>query len=127
MAFVEIVAVLAIFQFLGFGLLTGMAREKTGVKAPAVSGHQDFERMYRVQMNTLEMLVAFLPVMFLAAKYWSPTVVALLGVVYLVGRTVYWKSYVKEPSKRTIGFMLSFFSTVALAIMALVGIVLSLM
>jgi uncharacterized MAPEG superfamily protein len=81
--------------------------------------------MYRVQMNTLELLVAFLPALFLAAKYWSPIIVAALGLVYLIGRLIYWRAYVNNPAKRSTGFMLSILPTIVLAFGALVGVVLS--
>jgi glutathione S-transferase len=82
--------------------------------------------MYRVQMNTLEMLIAFLPALLLASKYWWPALVAGLGAVYLIGRLIYWRAYISAPSTRTLGFMLSMLPTGVLAILALVGIVLSL-
>lgn len=126
MQYVELVAVLALLQFLFFGALTGQARKDSGLKAPAVSGNDGFERMYRVQMNTLELLIAFLPALFLAAGYWSALWVASLGLVYLVGRMIYWRAYVGEPSKRGLGFMLSLIPTLLLVLMALAGIVLSL-
>lgn len=125
MHFVELVAALAVLQFLSFGALTGNARRISGLKAPAVTGHPTFERMYRVQMNTLELLIAFLPALFLAAKYWSPVLIAGLGVVYLVGRVIFWRAYVTDPSKRAIGFMLSMFPTIILAVLALLGVVIS--
>jgi len=126
MSYVDLVAVLAVFQFISFIALTGRARATSGLKAPAVTGHEGFERMYRVQMNTLELLIAFLPALFLAAKYWSPPIVAGLGAVFLAGRLIYWRAYVSEPSKRGVGFILSMLPTVILAGMALVGIILTL-
>ncbi len=122
-AVVELVAVLAVLQFLTFGALTGNARKRAGLKAPAITGDVGFERMYRVQMNTLELLIAFLPALFLAAKYGPTWLVAGLGAVYLLGRLMYWRAYVTDPSKRGTGFMLSMFPTLFLAIVALVGIV----
>ena len=107
MQYVELVAVIAVLQFFSYGALTGLARRQSGLKAPAVTGHEGFERMYRVQMNTLETLIAFLPALFLAAKYWPTLLVAGLGVVYVIGRHIYWRAYVSDPSKRGIGFMLS--------------------
>lgn len=126
MQYVELVAVIAVFQFLSFGALTGRARRLSGLKAPAITGHEGFERMYRVQMNTLETLIAFLPVLFLAAKYWSAPWVAGVGAIYLVGRHLYWRAYVTDPSKRGIGFMLSMVPTLMLLLLALAGIILSL-
>jgi glutathione S-transferase len=125
MHFVELVAALAVLQFLSFGALTGNARRVSGLKAPAVTGHPTFERMYRVQMNTLELLVAFMPALFLAAKYWSPVLIAGLGVVYLVGRVIFWRAYVTDPSKRALGFILSIVPTMILAALALIGVVMS--
>jgi glutathione S-transferase len=125
MPYVELVALLAVIQYLFFGAMTGKARRESGLKAPAIAGHQGFERMYRVQMNTLETLVAFLPCLLLAAPYVHPLIIAALGLVYLIGRFIYWRAYVADPSKRAIGFMLSMVSTMALAAIALVGIVMS--
>jgi hypothetical protein len=125
MYFVELVAALAVIQFLVFGALTGRARRLSGLKAPAISGHEGFERMYRVQMNTLECLVAFLPALLLSAKYWSPIFVAGLGFVFLVGRLIYWRAYVNSPERRGMGFMLSIVPTILLALSAVVGIVLA--
>lgn len=126
MQYIELIAVVAVLQFLSFGALTGRARRLSGLKAPAVTGHEGFERMYRVQMNTLELLIAFLPALFLAGKYWSPSLVAGLGAVYLIGRHLYWRAYVSDPSTRGVGFMLSMVPTLFLAFMALAGIILSL-
>jgi glutathione S-transferase len=126
MNYVELIAVLAVLQFLAFGALTGAARRKSGLKAPAIVGHEGFERMYRVQMNTLELLIAFLPALFVAARHWSPLLIAAVGAVYLIGRFVYWRAYVSNPTKRGPGFMLSMIPTMLLALMALVGVILSL-
>jgi glutathione S-transferase len=126
MQYVEIVAVLAVLQFIFFSVKTGRIREKSGVTAPAVTGHEDFERMYRVQMNTLELLISFFPVLFLSAKYWSPYLVSGLGAVYLIGRLIYWRAYVNDPSKRGLGFALSILPTLLLALLAFAGIILSL-
>lgn len=122
MHYVELVAILAVIQFIAFGALTGRARARAGLKAPAVTGDEGFERMYRVQMNTLEVMVVFLPALFLAARYWSPVFVAATGAVYLVGRLLYWRAYVADPARRGPGFALSMLPTLVLAIAALVGI-----
>lgn len=119
---VELVAILAILQFFFFGAMTGSARRESGLKAPAISGHDGFERMYRVQMNTLEMLVAFLPALLIAGKYWTPLLIAAIGLVYIVGRFIYWRAYVTEPSTRGTGFLLTAVPTALLIIMALAGI-----
>ena len=123
MNYVHIIALLAIVQFIVFGMLVGAARGKYGIKAPAMTGNEHFERAVRVQMNTLEQLVAFIPALLLAAVYWPPTYVAAVGVVYLVGRVIFRQAYVKDPAKRGLGFMLTFFPTVLLVLAGLVGAV----
>ena len=123
MAYVNIVTALALLQFLVFGFKVGSARERLGIKAPAMTGHETFERLHRVQMNTLEMLVAFLPGLYLFSTYFNPLVAAGLGVLYLAGRALYASAYVKEPSKRGPGFGLSFLPTVVLIVGGLVGAV----
>jgi uncharacterized MAPEG superfamily protein len=118
---IDVVAALAVIQFLAFGIMVGAARNRFGVHAPATTGHPQFERMYRVQMNTLEQLVALLPALYLASHYWSPSLVAGGGVVYLVGRLVYLHAYLKDPSTRTLGFALSVFPILAMLAASLVG------
>ena len=126
MQYAELVAITAVLQFFFFGAMTGRARRNSGLKAPAMIGNEGFERMYRVQMNTLETLVAFIPALFISSNYWSALLVSGLGVVYLVGRFIYWRAYIAEPEKRGIGFMLSMLPTLLLIILSIVGIVMSL-
>ena len=121
MKFVHIVAMLAIVQYIFFAIKVGQARGKYGVKAPATSGDDMFDRIYRVQANTLEQLVCFLPALFVAAVYWPPLYIAAIGVVYLVGRTVYWLSYVKDPGTRGSGFLITVVSIVLLVIASVGG------
>ena len=124
MDLVDLVALLAIIQYLFFGVLVERARVRYGVKAPAVTGNELFERSYRVQMNTLELLVAFLPALYLAARYWPLHYVAGIGAVYLVGRLVYWRGYVAAPARRGPGFALSMLPILALVIAALAALAL---
>ena len=121
MHYVELVALLAVVQYLFFGAMVGRARGRYGVKAPAVSGHEGFERAYRVQMNTLELMVALLPALFVAARFWPAAWVAGIGAVYLVGRFIYWRAYVGNPSSRGLGFGLSMLPVLVLLLMALAG------
>ncbi|PIE46789.1 MAG: hypothetical protein CSA42_06840 [Gammaproteobacteria bacterium] len=125
MAYIELIGMLAVLQFFFFGFMTGVARGKAGLKAPAISGDERFERIYRVHVNTLEMLAAFLPSLFIAGKHWSPVVVAVFGLIYLIGRFVYWRAYISNPDKRRFGFMLSMLPTLALIIMAIGGAIMA--
>ena len=85
MAYVDIVTALALLQFVYFGIQVGRARERFGVKAPAITGNDQFERSFRVQQNTLESIVVFLPSLYLFSRYFNPLWAAGLGVVYLIG------------------------------------------
>lgn len=125
MIWLDLVTVLALLQYMFFSSLVGKARGRYGVKAPATTGHEMFERYYRVQMNTLELLVVFLPALWLAARYWSPTWMAAVGAVYLVGRVVYLKAYTTNPAGRGLGFALSFVPAFLLLLAALAGLVMA--
>jgi glutathione S-transferase len=126
MAYVDIVTALALLQFIVFGFKVGQARERLGIKAPAITGNETFERQFRVQQNTLEQLVIFLPGLYLFSHYFSPTAAAGLGVVYLIGREVYAAAYVKDPAKRSAGFGLTALPCVILLLGGLFGAVRSL-
>jgi len=116
MHLVSIVVSLALLEYIVFAMLVGGARGKYGVKAPAVTGHEMFERYYRVQMNTLELLVVFVPAIWLFADYVDARWAAGLGTIYLVGRVVYFRSYVKDPASRGAGFGLSMLPVLAMVI-----------
>ena len=126
MNYVHIVALLAIIQFIAFGIFVGQARGKYGIQAPAMSGNELFERVVRVHMNTLEQLVCFVPALLIAAAYWPQIYVAAVGAVYLVGRTLYRQAYLTDPAKRGLGFALTAFPTLLLALAGLVGAVMRL-
>ena len=107
MAYVLLVIVLALLQYIFFSIAVGRARGKYGVHAPAIAGNEQFERYFRVHMNTLEQLIVFIPAVWLFAQFVSPHWAAGLGGVYLVGRVVYFLSYVKDPKSRGLGFALT--------------------
>lgn len=119
MPFVAIVTVLALLQFFWLGFQVARARGRYGVAAPAMTGNEIFERHFRVQMNTLEQLVMFLPALWIFAAYISPLWAAALGVVFILGRAIYAAAYVRNPKSRSLGFGLSAFPTLAM----LIGIV----
>ena len=107
MTALDIIALLAVLQYLAIGAAVGKARGRYGIKAPATSGHEQFDRAYRVQMNTLELLVVLLPTLYIAARHLPPLWVAGAGAIYLIGRLVYWRAYLKDPASRSLGFLLS--------------------
>ncbi len=121
MAYVDIVTALALLQFIAFGMQVARARGKYGVHAPAVTGNEIFERHFRVQQNTLEQLIVFLPGLYLFAHYYNSLLAAGLGLIYLIGRQVYAASYVKEPRSRSAGFGLTFLPIMILIVGGLIG------
>lgn len=123
MAYVNIVTALAVLQFIAFGFLVGSARTRYGIKAPAISGNPIFERYFRVQMNTLEQLVALIPGLYLFSHYFNPLIAAALGLVYLFGRVLYSMSYITDPAKRGAGYGLSFLPIVVLLFGGIFGAV----
>jgi glutathione S-transferase len=120
MNLVTVILVLALLQYIAFAMLVGGARGKYGVKAPAITGNETFERYFRVQQNTLELLVVFVPAIWLFGQSVSSLWAAILGGVYLVGRVVYFKSYVADPAKRSAVFGLSFLPIAAMLIGVLI-------
>jgi hypothetical protein len=123
MAYVDIVTALAVLQFIVFGYRVGAARGRYKVAAPAVAGHEVFERVFRVQQNTLEQLIAFLPSLYVFSHYWGPYWGAALGVVYLIGRELYAYTYVRDPAKREVGFVLTALPVMILLVGGLIGAV----
>jgi glutathione S-transferase len=121
MNYVHLVVLLAVIQFIFFGVMVGKARARYGVNAPAMTGNEHFERAVRVQMNTLEQLVCFVPAVLIASMYWPQLYVAAAGAVYLAGRFIYWRAYVSDPSKRAVGFLLTVAPTLLLIAAGLVG------
>ena len=101
---VAIVTILALLLYFVMGLRVAQGRNKYGVVAPAITGNADFERLYRVQANTLEWLPIFLASLWLFALYWDERVAAGLGVVWIIGRFMYMTGYAKEASARGRGF-----------------------
>ncbi len=126
MAWIAIVTVLLLGQLFAFAALVGSARARYGIKAPAMSGHEAFERTVRVHQNTLENLVVVLPAMWVFGYYLSPIGGALLGLLFFVSRLIYYRAYLADPRSRGLGFGLGAGATLFLLVGALVGAVASL-
>ncbi len=121
MEILAIVTILALGQFVFFSIQVGSYRGKYGVKAPAVSGAPEFERMFRVQQNTMEQLVVFLPTLWIFGYLVKPAYAAGFGLVFLVGRFVYRAEYLKDPASRSPGFAMSFLPTAVMLVWSLVA------
>jgi glutathione S-transferase len=121
-----LVTILALLVYLGMGLKVASARGKSGIEAPAMTGHPLLERANRVHINTLEWLPLFLIGLWLFAIYWNELVAAGLGLVWIIGRLLYSAGYTAEPAKRSMGFLIQALAAMILLFGALGRIVYSL-
>jgi glutathione S-transferase len=126
MAWVTLVTMLALTQYLFFSVKVGLVRQTYGVKAPATTGNEMFERYYRVQQNTMELLVMFVPSTVTFASYVSPAWAAILGVVFIVARALYYRAYVADPKTRGMSTWMTLFPIAVLITGSIVGAVLRL-
>lgn len=120
---VAAVTLVSLLVYLWMGLRVAQGRGKFGVTAPAISGHDDFERLFRAHQNTLEWLPMYLVSLWLFAIYWDAEVAAGLGVVWIAGRILYGLGYAKAASARSTGFMIQALAVAALLFGALGRIV----
>ncbi len=126
MELVAIVLGLALAQYLYFTLRCGQARGRLGIPAPAMTGAPEFERRLRVQENTIEQLVIFVPALLLFARYVSEPTAAGLGLVFMLGRALYARAYLLDPAKRGPGFGMTLFANAVLLLGGLVGAIVAL-
>ena len=123
----SLVTVGALLIYLVMTLNVGRARAKYQILPPATSGNPDFERVLRVQQNTLEQLVVFLPSLWLFSQWISSLWAAGIGAVWLVGRVLFAWGYYQAAEKRIVGFGLSSLATFTLLGGAIVGMILPLL
>jgi hypothetical protein len=116
-----LVVLLAVLLLFGTMFAVGRARGKYGIKAPATSGHPAFERAYRVQMNTLEAVLLFLPTLWVAAHYGYGGWAGVAGLVWIVGRGWYALAYLRDAARRGGGYALGMLAWAAVLLLAVVG------
>lgn len=126
MAWVYIVAMVALLEYFFFGAKVGQARGTYGIKAPATSGNEIFERYHRVHQNTLEQLIIFMPALYAFATLVSPLWAAILGVVFIIGRAMYFNLYIGDPDKRGPGVLVSMLANATLVIGTLIAAIMAL-
>ena len=119
---VFIVILIALLEYMAFAGLVGRARARYGVRAPAITGHPDFERVNRVHQNTLENLVTFVPAVWIFGLYGSYLWATVLGALFIIARAIYAVGYLKAADKRAIGAMLTGIVNGVLVIGALVAV-----
>src|SRR5258708_40217698 len=121
--YTALVTLAAVALYFYTGLMVAQARQKFGVVVPATTGHTDFERVFRVQQNTLEWLPIFLPLLWLFALYVSDWGAALLGLIWIAGRALYIRGYSEAAEKRHSGFFLQMGASGVLFVGALAGVI----
>jgi glutathione S-transferase len=125
--YTSLITLAAVLVYFYTGIRVAQARARTGVKAPATTGNPEFERSFRVQMNTLEWMPIMLPSMWLFAFYVEDGWAAALGGVWIMGRALYIRGYSEAAEKRGTGFSIQALAAGVLWVGALIGVVLNLM
>ena len=123
MAYVTIVVMFALVEYLYFGVAVGRARGRHGVAAPAVTGDEKFERFHRAHQNTLEQLVVFVPAVYAAGYFANQWLAVIMGIVFILSRAHYFRSYIADPERRGAGMIGSMVAVVTLLAAAIVGAV----
>ncbi len=117
------VTILAALICLGTAILVARTRAKHKLAAPAMTGAFPVECALRVQGNTIEQIVIFLPLLWVAALYFQGWWAPAIGLVWCIGRIIYAFGYMADPGKRGPGFVISVFASIALAILGIIGLV----
>jgi glutathione S-transferase len=117
-----LITLLTLLLLFGSAVHVGRMRGKHRVQPPATTGHPEFERAYRIQMNSTESALLFLPALWLAALYWNPQPAAVAGAVWLIGRLWYAIGYAQAAERRGRGFLLALLAWAALLLLATLGI-----
>ncbi|AAK22114.1 MAPEG family protein [Caulobacter vibrioides] len=118
-ALVAIVTLLSLLVYVWMIFRIGGARRRTGIDGPAMTGDPELERHLRVQANTVEWLVIYLPSLWLFALYWNDLFAAAAGVVWIIGRILYALGYAADARKRELGFIIQMLATAVLLFGAL--------
>ena len=121
MELVLAVMLVALIEYIVFAGLVGRARARYGVRAPATTGHPDFERVYRVHQNTLEALIVFIPRCLVFGRYLNGIWAVGLGVLFIVARAIYAVGYIRDAEKRGLGAGLTGIVNIVLVLGALFG------
>ena len=118
-----LIVLLALLQYIWFTGRVGLARGKYDVNAPACDGDENFDRLFRVQQNTMEQLIVFIPAVFAFAYYMSELWMMVPGLAFIIGRFLYSAEYQKDPKSRTPGMAITLLANVVLVLGALFGLV----
>jgi len=123
MEYATLIVLLALLQYVWFTMRVGIKRGKFHVEAPACEGDENWERLFRIQQNTMEQLVVFIPASFAFAHYTNPIWVLLPGGLFIIGRFLYSAEYLKDPKTRAPGMVITMFANMTLVLGALSGLI----
>lgn len=122
----SLITVVSLFIYFVVIINVGRARAQYKIMPPQMTGEPNFERVLRVQQNTVEQIILFLPSLWLFSLFISPLWGAGIGTVWVVGRILFAWGYYQAAEKRILGFGISYLASIILLIGALVGILLPL-
>jgi glutathione S-transferase len=121
--YTSIVTMVVVLFYLFIGTRVPVARRRFNVQLPAITGHPDFERVFRVHQNTLEWMPIFLPSLWLCAFYLSDIAAAAGGILWIVGRAFYYVGYARAVPSRIPGFFIQFIACLLLFLGTIAGMV----
>ncbi|MBE9164641.1 MULTISPECIES: MAPEG family protein [Microcoleaceae] len=123
----SLITISALILYFILTLNVGRARFKYKVSPPQMTGNPDFERVVRVQQNTLEQMILFLPSLWIFSQFISPIWAAGIGAVWIIGRILFAWGYYQAAEKRAAGFGISTLATLTLLGGSLIGIIMALL
>jgi len=118
-----LVTLAALLEYMFFTFQVGLVRGRFEVTAPATTGNEEWERYFRVQQNTMEQLIVFLPALWIFSTYVDPMIGAGIGMLFVIGRPIYYRSYIKDPKTRSAGFMVGYLATAVLMLGGIGGVI----
>jgi len=119
----SLVTLLALLEYSILGVMVGRARQTYGVEPPATTGNPDFERYFRVHVNTLEALIVFIPAVWIFSLAVNYHLGVLLGLLFVIARIVYAAGYLSAASKRSTGAAASALINAILVLVPLIWII----
>lgn len=120
---IALVTIAALIFYAYTGMRVAQMRRKHNVVAPAMTGAPEFERAFRVQMNTLESLVIFLPLLWLAGTFFNRWVAIVLGIAWIAGRVLYMQGYMESAEKRETGALVAGVALGLLLLISVLGVI----